>query len=131
MSKYPKVAGWLLATILLAFADPASADIYCPFTISGLTLDTWGNVIGNFTSSGNSYSWFLCSTSGTVTVNNGYGPAGNLTSGSCNALYAQLLTVRASGQTVTLSFHGPASCTPAALPAQSTWLNPFPTYFTF
>ena len=128
-----KMAGLVLGTAALAAASPAYADIQCAFSISAIGLDTSGNFVPTLTNGGNTYSWYICSTQGTVVVNNGYGANANVTSGACNALYSQFLTARASGQPITMWFHGPTACSVAGgLPASQTWISAqYPTIFLF
>lgn len=116
----------------LAVSSAAQADITCSFSISELSIDTSGNVVGLFANSGTVYTWYLCALQGSVSVSNNYGNQ-TVVSGACNGIYSQLLTARAAGQPINISWHGPTACTAAQLPASgnTSFISPYPTYWGF
>jgi hypothetical protein len=131
MTGFRKLIGLMAAATSLAFATQANAAVACPFTISNLSIDWAGNVNVAVSNSGNAYVWYICNVQGTVSINIGSGPA-NLTSGACNALFAQMLTARAAGQPIVLYFQNLSACTPAQLPTSWTWMGTnYPTNFSF
>jgi hypothetical protein len=132
MSKIKKAVNFATAFALAVASTNANAQQNCPFTVSGLAVDYWGDVLATFTNTAGSYQWFLCNLQGTVTVNAGFDVSSNFTSGSCNALFAELLTARSSGSTVVLWLNGPTACTLAGgLPANG-WMSPMqPEFITF
>lgn len=118
---------------LLSLSNPALANVSCPFTISSLSIDYTGNANAAFVNNGTVYGWYICNVQGSVSVATGAGSS-TFSSGACNALYSQLLTARASGQTITMSFYGSNinACNPSNLPAgNSQWVNPFPVNWSF
>jgi len=118
--------GLTLCAASLAWSAQALADINCQFSVTNVGTDTSGDLVVGFGGT----DWYLCNLSGSVSVNNGYG-INTVTSAQCSGIFAQFLTARASGQPITLSFHGPANCAAASLPANGTWPNPYPTFFWF
>lgn len=124
-----KLASLMMAALSLAWASEASADIACPFSVTAVSLDTWGNLAPTLTNNGTNYLWYFCSTADAVTVNNGYGNNGGVASSTCNAFFSQLLTAKVGGRTITLTFHGPNDC--SSLPATGTWINPYPVWISF
>ncbi len=125
----------LLAAVTAFFCvlspDIARADVSCSFTVSSVLIDSFGNLSPSLTGNGYTYSWYLCNLSGTYSANNGYSANIPVTSAQCSALYAQLLTARSSGRPIVFGFHGPADCTPTALPANGSWPQPYPTWYAF
>lgn len=125
-----KLALFLVA-IFPALAIEAKADVGCAFTVSQVNLDSWGTFYATLTdSSSNSYTWWFCSVAGSVSINNGYN-SGTLSSDACKSTFSQFLTARATARPMTLWFHGPASCSPSALPPSNATANPYPTAFVF
>ena len=109
----------------LAVSTSAWADVSCPFQITGLnvTPDGWVNI--SVAGSGYVRGWWICPTSGSTTVNDGYGSR-TISSDSCKTIYSQLITSKATGRRINLIFHGPADCTSANIPADGT-MSLFPT----
>lgn len=131
MRKFGKTLGLTLALTSLACATQAIADTSCALSITTLEIDATGNVNAVFANNGTAYWWFLCNLQGSVTVNDNYG-ASTIASSTCGALYSQLLTARASGQTVTFYFHGPTACSYAGgLSAYGSWISPYPSNIGF
>lgn len=131
MTGFRKLIGLTAAAASLVFTTQANAAVACPFTISNLSIDSWGDVNVAVSNNGNAYVWYICNVQGTVSINAGSGPA-NLTSGACNALFAQMLTARAAGQPIVLSFQNLSACTPTQLPASGTWMGTnYPSNFSF
>jgi hypothetical protein len=130
MRKFRKSVAIALSAMALAITNQARADVGCAFTITALAMTGDSGVNVSLTNNGNYFWWYVCSMTGSITVNTGYGtPA--ITSESCKALWSQLLTARASGRQITLWFHGPNDCNPASLPPTGTWMNPYPSNFVF
>ncbi len=131
MTSFRKLIGLTAATTSLAFAPQANAAVACSFTISSLSIDWGGNVNVAVSNNGNAYVWYVCNVQGTVSINIGSGSA-NLTSGACNALFAQMLTARAAARPIVLSFQNLSECTPAQLPTSWTWMGTnYPLNFSF
>lgn len=131
MTSFRKLIGLTAVVTSLAFSTQANAAVECPFTISSVSIDWGGNVNIVVLNNGNAYGWYICNVQGTVSINAGSGPA-NITSGACNALFAQMLTARAAGQPIVLSFQNLSACTPTQLPASSTWMGTnYPANFSF
>lgn len=65
-------------------------------------------------------SWWICPTSGSTVVNDGYSASRTISSDSCKTLYSQPLTAKATGRRINFYFHGPADCASASLPADGT-----------
>jgi hypothetical protein len=131
MTSFRNLIGLTVAAASLVFTTQANAAVACPFTISSVSIDWGGNVNVAVSNNGNPYIWYICNVQGTVSINAGPGPA-NITSGACNALFAQMLTARAAGQPIVLSFQNLSACTPAQLPTSWTWMGTnYPLNFSF
>lgn len=103
----------------LAVSSTAFADVGCPFQIGTLstTPDGWISVALN---SGTYWkSWWLCPTSGSTTVNDGYATR-TVSSDSCKTIFTQLVTAKATGRRIYFNFHGPADCASGNLPADGS-----------
>lgn len=130
MGKIRHLLASLTAAPFLFASTAAYADVVCPFTINALwiTPDGWVNVALNTSSYGK--SWWICSTGGSTTVNDGYSSK-TITSDSCKAIWSDFLSLKAANKPISLQFHGPADCSSAALPADGSTPSPFPANFGF
>jgi hypothetical protein len=104
----------------LAISSASLADVICPFQVGTLstTPDGWISISLN---SGTYWkNWWLCPTSGSTTVNDGYSASRVVSSDSCKTIYTQLVTAKATGRRIYFFFHGPADCASASLPADGS-----------
>jgi len=131
--KLRKFGGYLAATLAMATATDAHAASYivCNLQVVAVGTTPDGAVFANFNVSGTTVQWWLCSTTGTTTVNTTPTTTVTIPSSACQATLAQLMTIRASGGAVTMMFTGPTACTAAALPASVTVPNPYPGQIMF
>ena len=126
--KLRKFGGYLAATLAMAMTtDAHAAFVACNLKVVAVGTTPDGAVFANFNVSGTTVQWFLCSTTGTTTVNTTSTTTVAIPSSSCQAMLAQLMTSRASGGAITLLFNGPTGCTAAELPASVTVPNPYPS----
>ena len=108
---------WLpaLPALVILCASPAQAAVVCGGSISYLGLGPSGLVFVN-----NGFGvWYLCDVSAPFS---GYSPEG------CRAIYAALLTARATERSVNFYFDAPAgaSCT-----SFGNWATPSPVPYHF
>jgi hypothetical protein len=130
--KLRKLGGYLAAALAMAMATDAHAALVgCTLPVVGVGTTPDGAVFANFNVAGTTVQWWFCSTTGTTTVNTTPTTTVAIPSSSCQAMLAQLMTVRASSGAVTLLFTGPTACTAAALPASVTVPNPYPGQIVF
>jgi len=127
---FRQTAAVATAMLSVIMSPTAQADVSCAFTIVTLSITPDGWINGAFSGGGSGKTWWICPVSGSVAVNDGYASR-TITSDNCKAIYSQLLTLKVSAKQVTMQFHGPADCSSAALPADGTQPNPFPTIFGF
>lgn len=115
----------IAAISALTMSSASLADIVCPFQVGTLstTPDGWISVSLN---SGTYWkNWWLCPTSGSTSVNDGYATR-TVSSDSCKTIFTQLVTAKATGRRIHLFFYGPANCNSASLPADGN-MTLFPT----
>lgn len=130
--KLRKFGGYLAATLAMTMAtDAHAAFIVCTLQVTAVGTTPDGGVFANFNVSGTTVQWFLCNTSGTTTVNTTPTTSIAISPAACQAMFSQLMTIRASGGAVVLGFNGPTACTPAALPPSVTFPNPYPGQIIF
>jgi hypothetical protein len=131
--KLRKLGGYLAATLAMAMATDAHAQsfIVCYVKVVAVGTTPDGAVFASFDVSGTTVQWWLCSTTGTTTVNTAPTSSVAIPSSACQATLAQLMTIRASGGQAILTFSGPTACTAAALPASQTVPNPYPSQLIF
>lgn len=131
MRRMKRLIGCAMVISALAWSVESQADEGCPFTIVDVDIATDGTFYVDVTNTtGYKWQWYLCSTAGSVSVNNGYGAA-TVTSDACKSTYTEFLTARASARPITIWFHGPTDCTSATLPASYANVNPYPMAFVF
>lgn len=131
MKPSAKVLVAALAVVGLLKSTAAQADVGCTLTVNSTAIDTSGNLnVSLINANAEWLWWYICNTSGSVSVNNGYGTY-TIASDACKSMHTQFLTARASNRPITLWFHGLANCAAAALPATASQRSPFPTNFSF
>ena len=108
----------------------AYADVACSYSLGGVNIGADGTVAATFTGYGYSRYWVLCSVSNSWGgVNTGSNTI-TITADACKAMYSQLLTARASGRNVGLTFSTLSSCADASAPAAGL-PTPYPYNFGF
>ena len=125
MPKLLRNLGASLAVIGMAVPAEVYANADCTCNVAAVGIDPTGAVVAQFSGYGYVRQWWLCSVSGSVTVNLGYG-SGTMSSEACKAFYSQLLTARASNRSVVLSFYGPNDCLTGSLPPTNAQPSPYP-----
>lgn len=110
----------ITAVSALSMSSAALADVVCPFQVGTLSVTGDGWISVSFNSGAYWKNWWLCPTSGSTTVNDGYSASRVVSSDSCKTIYTQLVTAKATGRRIHLFFHGPADCTSASLPADGS-----------
>lgn len=125
-----KALSCLLASVAFFAGEVAYADVSCSYSLSGVNIGPDGTVAATFTGYGYSRYWVLCSVSNNWGgVNTGSNTIA-VTAEACKAMYSQLLTARASGRNIGLTFATLPNCADASAPAAGL-PTPYPYIFGF
>lgn len=118
-----RIFSLFIAGFCIIFYGSAHAAVGCRFTVSAVNMYADGWLYGKFNGENFTKQWTLCPVGQSITVNTGYSASLGVSPDACKGYYTQLLTARASRQSVVLTFQGPASCSASALPADGANLS--------